>query len=66
MTKMSINIADLKIINELVEKHNIKGGFDLIYDNHSGIGYTLQMEWETVIHGTPLKVTATINDENDW
>ena len=66
MTKMSINIADLKVINELVEKHNIKGGFDLIYDNHSGIGYTLQMEWETVIHGTPLKVTAIITDENDW
>ena len=66
MNKISVNIADLKVINELVEKHNIKQGFDLIYDNHSGIGSVLQMEWDTEIHGTPLKITATINDENDW
>lgn len=66
MNKISVNIADLKVINELVEKHNIKGGFDLIYDNHSGIGSVLQMEWETEILDTPLKLTATINDENDW
>jgi hypothetical protein len=66
MTKLSVNIADLKIINELVEKHDIKQGFDLIYNNHSGIGYTLEMQWETEIHGTPLKVTASLVDETDW
>jgi hypothetical protein len=66
MNRLQINIADLKVINELVEKHNIKQGFDLIYENHSGIGYTLEMEWNTEIHGTPLRVTATIVDETDW
>lgn len=66
MNRIQINIADLKVINELVEKHNIKQGFDLIYENHAGIGYTLDMEWNTEIHGTPLRVTATIVDETDW
>ena len=43
MSKMMMNPADVKVIAEIIEEHDITGNFDLVYHDTSGIGYCIYL-----------------------
>ena len=66
MSKMMMNPADVKVIAEIIEEHDITGNFDLIYHDTSGIGYTIDLVYETELNGRQVKVTIPVCGTEDW
>lgn len=66
MTKIMMNHADVAIIQQIVEENNIRGNFNIIYNNASGIGYTLDMEYETEVNGRPATIRIPICGAENW
>jgi hypothetical protein len=66
MTKIMMNSADLEIINKVVEENAITQNFCIIYNNNSGIGYTLDLQFTTEVNGREATVTIPICGEENW
>lgn len=60
MSKMMMNPADVKVIAKIIEEHDITGNFDLIYHDTSGIGYCIDLVYETELNGRQVKVTIPV------
>lgn len=66
ITKMSLNVNDLKSITEMLKKFNDIQYFELIKTSGSGIGYTLDMGVTTEVNGIKCLVVIPVIDESTW
>ena len=65
MRKFNLNVSDLAIINKVVTDCKIEA-FRLVYENSSGIGYTIDLEYESKINGYDAVVRIPICGSMDW
>lgn len=67
MTKeIYITPIELSIIQEVIDENNIAGPFKLVYDSSSGIGTTLDMEFDTDRHGRLATIRIPITGAENW
>lgn len=64
--RIYISKRELEIINKIIEENNIENSIELIYNNDSGIGNTLDMEFDHELHGRYVTVRVNITDSNSW
>ena len=65
ITKVVLNDRDLDRIREVVVENNVKM-FTLVVDNGSGIGYTVDLEFEYDLNGRDAVVRVPIVGVEDW
>ena len=56
----------LEIINDIVRENEIQNSFELISNNDSGIGSTLEIEFDHELHGRYVTVRVNITDSDSW
>jgi hypothetical protein len=68
MSTISITLTpnDLEIINAIVQENDIKYGFNLVMTSGSGIGYTLDLEYETELNGRDVTVKVPVTGVENW
>jgi hypothetical protein len=64
--KVSISIRELEVINKIVEENTITDSIDLVIRDGSGVGYTLDLEFETVLNDRTVTVRIPVTTINDW
>jgi hypothetical protein len=64
--KVSISIRELEVINKIVEENTITDSIDLVIRDGSGVGYTLDLEFETVLNDRTVTVRIPVATINDW
>ena len=57
---------ELEIISDIVRENEIENSFELIYNNDSGIGSTLDMEFDHELNGRYVTVRLNITDSDSW
>lgn len=57
---------ELDTINKIIQENNIQNSIELIYNNESGIGSTLEMEFDHELHGRYVTVRVNITDSDNW
>ena len=65
-SRIYITKRELEIINDIVRENEIENSFELIYNNDSGIGSTLEMEFDHELNGRYVNVRVNITDSNSW
>lgn len=65
-TKIYIGKQELLCILKIIEENNVQGVVELIYNNESGIGYTLDVEFEHNLNGRYVTVRANVTDDSNW
>jgi hypothetical protein len=65
MNRIHLNTKDLEIINAIVQEHEISV-FELIMTSNSGIGYTLDLEYSTHLHGRDATITVPVTGPENW
>lgn len=65
-TSIVINKEDLAIMQKIIEENQIVGAFTLHYENGSGIGYCLDLEFDTEVHGRLAKISIPVANEDNW
>jgi hypothetical protein len=65
MRKITVNLLDLEIINNIVKENNIET-FVLKQENNSGIGYTTTMEFGFTLNDRDCTVSIPITDQTNW
>ena len=66
MQKVQLNLRDLEIIQKIVDENQVRV-FELNQGNtHNGIGYTLDMEFDTDLHGRLVRVIVPVTTVEDW
>jgi hypothetical protein len=66
MSKMMMNPADVRVIAEIIKENNITGNFDLVYEDTSGIGYCIDLVYETEVNSRSAKVTIPVCGTENW
>jgi hypothetical protein len=66
MSKIYLNKRDIERILEVIKENDLEDTFTLIHDNTSGIGYTLDMEFDAELHGRVITARVHIADSTDW
>lgn len=65
MSTMSMTKDDLDAINEAVKLFDLKF-FTLIKDSSSGIGYTIDLEFDHSMNYRDVKTRVAIADSDNW
>jgi hypothetical protein len=65
-TSIVIHKNDIDIIQKIIEENQIVGAFALHYENGSGIGYCLDLEFDTEVHGRLAKICIPVTNEDNW
>jgi hypothetical protein len=65
-TSIIINRADIDIIQKIIEENQIVGAVTLHYENGSGIGYCLDLEFDAEVHGRLAKICIPVANEENW
>ena len=66
MIKIKLNLRDLGIIQKIVDENHVRV-FELNQgDTDNGIGYTLDMEFDTDLHGRLVRVKVPVTTVEDW
>ena len=65
-SRIFISKRELEIINDIVRENEIENSFELIYNNDSGIGSTLDMEFDYKLNGRYVTVRVSITDSDSW
>lgn len=66
MTKIIMNPADIKVITDIIAEKNITGNFELVFENTSGIGYTIDLVYCTKLFDNSTKVTVPVCGVETW
>jgi|APFre7841882793_1041355.scaffolds.fasta_scaffold11181_2 hypothetical protein len=64
-TIMRLSTLDLAAIREIVLENKISA-FDLIKDNSSGIGYTIDIQFESEMNGRDAIVRIPVRGTKEW
>ena len=66
MQKILLNLRDLEIIQKIVDENHVRV-FELNQGNtDNGIGYTLDIEFDTELHGRLVRVRVPVTTVEDW
>jgi hypothetical protein len=65
-SRIYITKRELEIINDIVRENEIQNSFELISNNDSGIGSTLEIEFDHELHGRYVTVRVNITDSDSW
>jgi hypothetical protein len=66
-TRIYISRREIEKILKIMDDNSItEGAVELIYNNSSGIGSTLDMEFDTELHGRYVVVRVNITDSDSW
>jgi|LakMenEpi13Sep09_1017268.scaffolds.fasta_scaffold10688_3 hypothetical protein len=65
-SRIFISKRELEIINDIVRENEIQNSFELISNNNSGIGSTLEIEFDHELHGRYVTVRVNITDSDSW
>ena len=65
-SKIYLNKRDIERILEVIEENDLKDTFTLIHNSSSGIGYTLNMEFDAELNGRVITARVPIADSSDW
>ena len=66
MQKIHLNLRDLEIIHKIVDENQVRV-FELNQgDTDNGIGYILDMEFDTELHGRLVRVKVPVTTVEDW
>jgi hypothetical protein len=66
-TRIYITRREIEKILKIMDENSItEGAVELIYNNSSGIGSTLDMEFDTELHGRYVVVRVNITDSDSW
>lgn len=65
-TKIYIGKQELLSVLKIIEENNVQGVVELIYNNESGIGSTLDVEFDYNLNGRYVTVRANVTDESNW
>ena len=66
MQKILLNLRDLEIIQKIVDENQVRV-FELNQgDTDNGIGYTLDIEFDTELHGRLVRVRVPVTTVEDW
>lgn len=65
MNKMLLTKRELESIVQIVQENNL-ADFTLNTDNSSGIGYTLNLQYDTIINNRKAIVSIPITTEEQW
>ncbi len=66
ISRMHISKRELDIINDIVRENEIQHSFELISNTDSGIGSTLEIEFDHELHGRYVTVRVNITDSDSW
>ena len=66
MTKIIMNPADIKVITDIIAEKNITGNFELVFENTSGIGYTIDLVYCTKSFDNSTKVSIPVCGVETW
>lgn len=66
MNKIYISRRELEEILSVMNENKIDDSVQLIYDNSSGIGSTLDIEFGFTLNDRPVVVRVNITDSSDW
>jgi hypothetical protein len=66
MKKIMMSRQDLEILNKIVEENNVDYNFWIVYTDASGIGYTLDVEFEKELNGRDAVVKIPISGVENW
>jgi hypothetical protein len=65
-SRIYMSKRELEIISNIVRENEIENSFELIYNNDSGIGSTLDMEFDHKLNGRYVTVRVSITDSDSW
>ena len=66
MQKILLNLRDLEIIHKIVDENQVRV-FELNQgDTDNGIGYTLDIAFDTELHGRLVRVRVPVTTVEDW
>jgi len=65
-TRIYISKTELLEVIKILEENNIEGVVELIYDNSSGIGSTLDVEFDFILNNRPVAVRANVVGVENW
>jgi len=65
-SRIYMSKRELEIISNIVRENEIENSFELIYNNDSGIGSTLEMEFDHNLNGRYVTVRVNITDSDSW
>ena len=66
MPSFYVTPQEIEIIQKVIEENNIEIAFELIHENSSGIGSTLDLEFETDINGREATIRIPITTTENW
>jgi len=65
-TDMWVNPQEITIIQKIIEENKIEFAFKLIQESGSGIGTTLDIEFESEVNGRQATIRIPITTSEDW
>jgi hypothetical protein len=65
MTKIMMNPADVKVIQEIIKENDITGNFELVYTN-GGIGYSIDLVYQTDLNNRDVRITIPVCSAENW
>lgn len=66
MQKFYMTPQEIDIIVQIIKENDIKGAFEIIHDNVSGIGYTLDIEFEEQVNGRYATIRIPVTTVENW
>ena len=66
MKRFYMTPQEIDIITQIIKENDIKGAFEIIHDNSSGIGYTLDIEFEEQVNGRYATIRIPVTTVENW
>ena len=66
MQSFYVTPQEIEIIQKVIEENNIKHAFKLIHENGSGIGATLDLEFDAEVNGREATIRIPITTVENW
>lgn len=64
--RIYISKTELLEVIKILEENNVEGVVELIYDNESGIGSTLDVEFDFKLNNRTVAVRANVVGVGNW
>jgi hypothetical protein len=65
-SRIYISKTELLEVIKILEENNVEGVVELIYDNESGIGSTLDVEFDFELNNRTVAVRANVVGVENW
>ena len=66
MQEIFMNEEELDIVKKIIKENKIKGAFKLIFDNSRGIGYTLDIEFDSQLKSRDAVIRIPVTTSENW